>query len=290
MENLFRHLESNRLIEFNMKASFSIEELLSNDLKYISTLTPDGWYDVTFIYEMHMNQEYFFPIKLVVENKIIGVGELVLNGEIGWLGNIIVSKEFRNQGLGKKLTERLIKMAKVKDCESIYLLATPLGKRVYQKLGFQEDGKYLFFKKGEMTFPEEKNESIIPFDKKYQNEIFKLDKEAMGEDRSKVLALHLEHSFVYKKAEEDKISGFFIPTLGDGVIICNNIIAGFEFIKKRETFGMERIIVTEECTAAIDFLIQNNYTQFRDAAFMYLGKMKEWNPEMVFSRIGGYLG
>lgn len=267
-----------------------IEELTSNDLKYISTLTPEGWYDVTPVYKMHFDQDYFFPIKLVINHKMIGVGELIINGKIGWLGNIIVGKEFRNQGFGKKLTERLVDMAKAKGCESTYLLATPMGKSVYQKLGFQESGKYLFFKKGEMNFLQEKNESIIPFDQQYQNEIFDLDYRAMGEDRSKVLALHLEESFVYKNPTENKISGFFMPQLGDGVIICNNTIAGFEFIKKRETFGMERIIIPEECTETIEFLTQNKYTHFRDASFMYLGKMKKGNPKMVYSRVGGYLG
>ena len=131
-----------------MEKSFIIETLLVKDLKYISTLTPDGWYDVTPLYEMNLNQDYFFPIKLIVENKVIGVGELIINDKNGWLGNIIVSKEFRNQGLGKKLTKRLIEIANANDCESIYLLATPLGKTVYQKLGFQEKGKYLFFEKG----------------------------------------------------------------------------------------------------------------------------------------------
>ena len=273
-----------------MEKPFTIETLQTDDLKFISALTPDGWYDVTFVYEMHMNQDYFFPIKLVVDNKIIGVAELVINNPIGWLGNIIVSKEFRNQGFGKKLTEELIEIAKVQKCECIYLLSTPLGKPVYQKLGFQEKGKYLFYKKGETNFPKEKNDHIIPFNEKYQKEVFDLDKKAMGEDRSKVLALHLEKSFVYKKTNEDKISGFFIPTLGDGVIICEDQKAGFEFIKKRETLGNERIIVPEECQSIIDFLIQNNYTQFREATFMHLGEMKTWNPEMVFSRVGGYLG
>lgn len=273
-----------------MKISFSIQELKSGDLKYISPLTPEGWYDVTFVYEMHLNQDYFFPIKLVVENKLVGVAELVINGKNGWLGNIIVSKDFRNQGFGKKLTERLVEIAKAKNCESIYLLATPLGKPVYQKLGFQENGKYLFYKKGEVNFPQGKNESIIPFEEKYRKEIFDLDKKAMGEDRSKILALHLTQSFVYKNPEENNIVGFFIPTLGDGVIICNNTFAGFEFIKKREGFGMERIIVPEESTETIEFLIQNKYTYFREATFMYLGKTKKWNPKMVYSRIGGYLG
>ena len=276
-----------------MEKRFTIETLLAEDLKYISALTPVGWYDVTPLYEMHLNQDYFFPIKLVIENKVIGVGELIINDKNGWLGNIIVSKDFRSQGLGKKLTKRLIEIAKAKGCESIYLLATPLGKFVYQKLGFQEKGKYLFFEKGEKNIELEKNnesENIIPYNEIFKDQIFELDKKAIGEDRSKVLALQVEQSFVYKKPNENNISGFFIPTLGDGVIICNNTIAGFEFLQKRETLGNTRIIVPEECTAIVDFLLQNKYTHFRDATFMYLGKMKTWNPEMVYSRIGGYLG
>lgn len=276
-----------------MEKKITIETLLAQDLKYISALTPVGWYDVTPLYEMHLNQDYFFPIKLVIENKVIGVGELIINGKNGWLGNIIVSKDFRNQGLGKKLTKRLIEIANAKGCASIYLLATPLGKTVYKKLGFQEKGKYLFFEKGEKNIElaiNNRNGKIIPYEEVYRNQIFELDKKAIGEDRSKILTIQLEQSFVYKKTDENKISGFFIPTLGDGVIICNNTIAGFEFLKKREALGKKRIIIPEECTETIDFIKQNKYTYFREATFMYLGKMKTWNPEMIFSRIGGYLG
>ena len=276
-----------------MEKSFTIETLLADDLKYILGLTPVGWYDVTPLYELHLNQDYFFPIKLVVENTVIGVGELIINGKNGWLGNIIVSKDFRNQGLGKKLTKRLIDIANDNGCESIYLLATPLGKSVYQKLGFHEKGQYLFFEKGEKNIALPENNSstnIIPYEEIFRNQIFELDKKAIGEDRSKVLAMEVEQSFVYKKPNENKISGFFIPTLGDGVIICNNTIAGFEFLQKRETLGKKRIIVPEECTAIVDLLMQNKYTHFRVATFMYLGEMKKWNPEMVYSRIGGFLG
>ncbi|MFK8004985.1 MAG: GNAT family N-acetyltransferase [Saprospiraceae bacterium] len=276
-----------------MAKSFTIETLQTNDLKYISALTPVGWYDVTPLYEMHLNQDYFFPIKLIVENKVIGVGELIVNGKNGWLGNIIVSKDFRNQGLGKKLTKRLIEIANAQGCESIYLLATPMGKPVYQNLGFQEDGKYLFFEKGGGNIELEnnnENDNIIPYDETFNDQIFALDKKAIGEDRSKVLTMHLEQSFVYKKPNENKITGFFMPTLGDGVIICNNTIAGFEFLQKREASGKKRIIVPSECVATIDFVKQNKYIYFREATFMYLGKMKTWNPEMIYSRIGGYLG
>ena len=276
-----------------MEKSFTIETLQGSDVRHIKDLTPVGWYDVTPLYKMHLNQDYFFPIKLVWKKIIIGVGELIINKKNGWLGNIIVTKSFRNQGLGKEITKGLIEIANTQLCESIYLLSTPLGKPVYQKLGFQEKGKYLFYEKGERNIEIEANNesrSIIPYNEAFRSQIFELDKKAIGEDRSKVLTPKIEQSLVYKKPHEDKISGFFIPTLGDGVIICNNETAGFEFIKEREKLGRKRVIIPEECKGTINFLLQNQYSHFREATFMYLGKMKDWNPEMIFSRIGGFLG
>lgn len=273
-----------------MKTSFSIKKLVEGDLDILSDLTPEGWNDITVVYQTHINQDYFFPIKLVWDEEIIGVAELIINGKIGWLGNIIVDKKFRNRGLGKKLTQRLVEMAKAKNCDSIYLLATLMGKPVYQKLGFQENGKYLFFKKNETISVSGENESIIPFAPKYKNQILALDQQAMGEDRSKVLIPHLQKSFIYKNPQQEEIAGFFMPTLGDGLIISNNTTAGFSLINEREKYGMERIIVPEECTEIIDFLIEKKYTHFRDASFMYLGSVKKWNPKMVYSRVGGYLG
>lgn len=273
-----------------MKTSFSIKKLVEGDLDILSDLTPEGWNDITVVYQTHINQDYFFPIKLVFEETIVGVAELIINDKIGWLGNIIVDKKFRNRGLGRKLTQRLVEMANAQNCDSIYLLATSMGKPVYQKLGFQENGKYLFFKKSETTSVSGDNESIIPYDSKYKNQILTLDQQAMGEDRSKVLIPHLQKSFLYKDSQQEEITGFFMPTLGDGVIISNNNTAGFSLINEREKYGMERIIVPEECTEIIDFLMGKKYTHFRDASFMYLGKMKTWNPQMVYSRVGGYLG
>ena len=216
---------------------------------------------------------------------------MILNGKIAWLGNIIVRPEYRNKGLGKILTERLIELAKEKSCESIYLLATSLGKFVYQKLGFKENGLYLFYQSKMRNVDFELSKNIFPFEEQYKNEIFELDRLAMGEDRSQVLSLHLEAALVYKSPTQEKISGFYMPTLGNGLTICNNTVAGFDFIKKREQLGFDKIILPEECKETIDFIENRGYSICREpATFMYLGKMKTWNPNMVYCRIGGYVG
>lgn len=273
-----------------MRDKIQVLKLEEEDLKYLKPLSPEGWGDITFVYRLHINQDYFFPIKLVFENKIIGVAELIVNNNIGWIGNIVVDKSFRNQGLGKKLTERLIEMAKQKQCDSIYLLATPLGKYVYQKLDFIENGRYLFFKNVALQKPVQISNNIFPYKSKYKKEILQLDQEAMGEDRSQLLILHLEGGWVYKQEGQEKINGFYLPDLTNGLIISNNQNAGLELIKKREAMGENAIALPEQCTATIQFLKQRGYKEYRQATFMFLGKMKTWNPQMVFSRIGGYIG
>ena len=271
-------------------SEIKIVPLLQEDLNSFSELTPDGWGDITLVYQLHYGQAYFFPIKLIHKKKIIGVAELILNKNTGWLGNIVVSKTYRNNGLGRVLTQRLVEMAKAKKCKSIYLLATPLGKSVYEKLGFIENGKYLFFKTTEKSITEYFSNNIITYHPKYKNEILQLDREANGEDRSEVLALHLEDVLIYKQEGEEKINGFFFPTLANGLIICNNQHAGLELIKKREAMGNNTIALPEACTETIRFLQQRNYKEYRQATFMHIGAMKIWKPQMIYSRIGGYLG
>lgn len=273
-----------------MLDKIQIQELKKEDLKYLAPLSPEGWGDITLVYQDHINQDYFSPIKLTLEERIIGIGELIVNGEIGWLGNIVVDKSFRNGGLGKVLTKELIEMASKKKCTSVYLLATPLGKYVYKKLGFKENGKYLFFKNTKFSPSDFISNNIFPFKPRYKKAILKLDQEAMGEDRSKVLLPHLENGWVYKEEKKEDINGFFLSTLSNGLIISNNQQAGLSLIKKRENLGKDDIALPEQCIETIDFLQQRGYKEYRQATFMYLGKMKIWNPQMVFSRIGGYLG
>lgn len=273
-----------------MSNTFQIQTLLEEDIPFLTEITPSDWNDIALIYRAHFNQDYFFPIKIILKNKIVGVGELIINGNIGWLGNIVVRNEFRNQGFGKLITERLIEIAYEKKCESIYLLATPLGKFVYEKLNFQTNGKYLFFINSTDPKKEKNNNNILPYNKIYKDDVLNLDKLAMGEDRSKVLIHYLEDGWIYKKPNDSNASGFFLPNLGDGLIICNNKLTGLELINKRTSMGKPYIVFPEENETLISHLKQNRYSEYRQATFMYLGKMKTWNPKMVYSRIGGFIG
>ena len=84
---------------------------------------------------------------LVVEDggRIVGFGALVLNvvpcrGYIAKIEDMVIDEKYRGQGLGKKLMQELIKIAKKKKIKIVNLTSRP--KRVgaiklYKSLGFK---------------------------------------------------------------------------------------------------------------------------------------------------------
>ncbi len=79
------------------------------------------------------------------EGDIIGIGTLsivhILTGNTGRIEDVVVSDEYRGQGIGKGLVKGLINEAKGLDLRKIYLTSRPErleANLLYQKLGFKE--------------------------------------------------------------------------------------------------------------------------------------------------------
>lgn len=54
----------------------------------------------------------------------------------GYIWGVYVESPYRNQGIGTKLTQKAIAYLQTINCNKIYLNAAPMGKPVYEKLGF----------------------------------------------------------------------------------------------------------------------------------------------------------
>ena len=67
-------------------------------------------------------------------NEIVGIGTGIFFKNTGWLAHIIVSKEYRNQGIGNIIVkDRINYLQNKKDCNVITLTATDLGYPLYKK-------------------------------------------------------------------------------------------------------------------------------------------------------------
>ena len=123
-----------------------IQDLKQSEVGLLIDLQPQGWRDISPIFDFYSKSAFCFPVKATIDNKIVGIGTTVIHNDIAWLAHIIVHHDNRNKGIGQLITQTLVDSSKAKKCHTIYLIATDLGAPVYEKIGFETETEYLFFR------------------------------------------------------------------------------------------------------------------------------------------------
>jgi len=264
-----------------------IHILEQNETELLKELTPDDWDDIVPAFDFYTKSNFCFPIKVVQDNKIAGIGTSIIHHNIAWLAHIIVLPDNRNQGIGQLITQTLINSLKAKSCDTVYLIATELGAPVYKKLGFVTETEYLFFRDIKPQQNWSTSDNIIPFEENFRKQVEHLDHQVSLENRMFHIEPHLKNSFVY--LQDDKVEGYYLPNWGEGLIVANTTLAGVELIKLRLK-TKENASFPINNASATAFFYQHNYKEFKSAKRMRLGKKKNWQPTKIYNRIGGNLG
>lgn len=264
-----------------------IQVLERNDLDAITELQPSGWDNIMPTIEFYTKTDYCFPVKVVVDNKIAGMGTAIVHNDIAWLAHIIVHPDQRNKGIGRFITQTMVDNLLSKGFESIYLTATDLGEPVYRKIGFEAETEYLFYKdiKADERWSISKN--IIPFNSSFKGQVHQLDLKVSGEDRMVQLASFLTGGYVY--VVRHIVEGFYLPAFGEGLVVASSASAGLELMKFRLT-SKENAVFPIDNEIASRFMEARSYQPFKQSKRMRLGKKRSWDPGSIYNRIGGNLG
>ena len=117
-----------------------------------------------------------------------------------------------------------------KGCATISLIATDLGKPVYEKTGFKVDCWYNFFQTENPTvFHDLKNTG--PITDSDIGDILRLDKKITGEDRSRIIKAFPFSGYLVK--ERGIIKGYYLDKFEEGPVIASDSVSGLStFIKK----------------------------------------------------------
>jgi len=265
----------------------TIHPLLSTDLASIPGFQPSGWGEILSIHTFYTRHNFCFPLKVVIDDTIAGIGTCIVHNDVAWLGHIIVHPDFRNKGIGGFITQNLIDVAKSKSCTTTYLVATDMGKPVYSKLGFETDTEYLFFKDITPNAAWSSSVDIVKYLPEYYPQIAVIDKFISGEERMFHLDLFLDNAAVH--LTNDELDGFYLPDFGDGMIQATNSVAGIALMKFRLSKKDNAVFPVDNVSAA-DFMKQNGFQEFRRASRMRLGVKRNVNLQYIYSRIGGNLG
>ncbi len=260
----------------------------ANDMESLIELQPEGWDNIKIPFQYYLTHRQFCtPLKFVLDKRIAGTGTCIFHKDVAWLAHIIVHRDFRNRGFGTFITKTLVNRVRLYPYKTISLIATDLGEPVYKKTGFETDTEYYFLKNENQLIHDMESTDILRFEPRFLNEILELDKMVSGEDRSMRL-LEYKNDFVVF-CPHGTVEGFFLPSLGDGLIVATNTEAGIELMKHRnKTKNIATLPVDNN--VAVEFLLQNNFKHYRTAKRMTLGHKRKWIPQMLFNRVSGQIG
>lgn len=266
----------------------NFDKVKLNDLDEIKNLQPDGWSDISVEFRRYISYDFSEPVKVSIDNKIVGVGSAIIFKESAWLAHIIVDRAYRNRGIGSQILDFLITALKAKEIETILLIATEMGEPVYKKAGFRLVSDYIFFERASSWTDNEISENIRPFDQKFYGQLIELDETISGECREPLIKTYLNDGFVY--LNNSKLIGFYLPNLGEGVIYADSPKAGLELMKLKYS-TVDKAVIPAENKIGVEFLKQNGFVITKSIGKrMILGKDIEWKPECFYSRIGGNYG
>ncbi|MFA5044978.1 MAG: GNAT family N-acetyltransferase [Paludibacter sp.] len=265
----------------------TFETITINDLEEIRNLQPEDWQDIIPDMEFYIKSSFCNPMKAMLNNKIVGIGTSIVFENTSWVAHIIVDRDSRNKGIGLQIVSELLDSIRKKSIETCSLIATELGKPVYMKAGFRIVAEYSFFKREKSWVDCPVSEKVIPFKEEYRSMIYELDKKISGERRALLLAGYLGNSMLF--VGNNKVLGYYIPDLKEGLIFADTEEAGWELMKLKYS-TVDTAVLPSDNSAGLAFLKQNGFIETKKGTRMIVGKDVDWNPRKMYSRIGGNLG
>ncbi len=266
-----------------------IRPLLPTDIKGLNNLSPPEWNQDYEAFLTGFYPEDFFHAFVLLENeKIIGTGNVLVQGGVGWLANIIVSKDHREKGLGFQMTRFLVDFLDKNNCRTKLLLATELGQYVYEKLGFITTTHYRSFNKvtPQGFDPPANIQSLAISD---LDKVLRLDRAINGENRIHLISRYYKTGFGYFNQQQELL-GCYLPDFGRGLVIAINPEVGIALLKLKHAKKDRTSLLPMENKAGIQFFEKNNFTEGSALARMVLGNENDWNPQNIYSYGSGYCG
>ena len=266
-----------------------IRELIESDIEGLNKLPPSEWqFDYEAFLKDFIGEDFFYSFIQIQDNKIVGTGNILSKGKIGWLGNIMVDKSCRGEGLGYVMTKFLVNFLENKGCETQLLIATKLGESVYKKLGFIKLTEYQSFD-SELGYDFNFSNSVRKLKLSDLECVYKLDLETNAEDRAYLIDKFYNNGFGFFN-DQNELLGFYLPEFGRGLVLSKDKQAGIELIKLKHSTKGKRTLLPIENQNGIKLLKKMGLKKGEKSSRMILGKENKWMPNNIYSYGSGYCG
>ena len=145
----YRKLEKNDLDEFiRLRINQLREEGATEDIDLKPALVD--------YYNRHLSDGTFVSYLAVDGDKIVGTSGMSFvekppyfgcpSGKIGLLSSMYTDKDYRRQGIAKKLLSLVVEAARDYGCGTVQITASDMGVLLYTDFGFVKNGNFMQYK------------------------------------------------------------------------------------------------------------------------------------------------
>jgi GNAT superfamily N-acetyltransferase len=235
-----------------------------------------------------------------VGGEIVGTGTASVHGAVGWVGVIFVSPPWRGTGLGRRITEAVVEHLEAAGCRSIVLIASPLGRPIYERAGFDIiDRQVRFTADGldpaaPMKSPQANG--IRAFEEADRAAVADLDRWGTGEDRHAVLVdLVGPVSTLVAVDDHGTVEGYLArsPWRGGALIARDPEVALRLLERRRRATGASGkagagVLASNEHGRSV--LREAGWIEELGGVRMLRGAPLDWHPESIYGQFNGALG
>ena len=229
------------------------------------------------------------------EGRVVATSVATRYGRTGWIGQVFVRPELRGHGLGRRMTAVALEVLQRAGCDTILLVATDLGRPVYDRLGFRVEGSYHELRGTALP----RTVELAPYRPLLVSDysaLRALDRQVSGDDRAPILARFGE--FAWGVAGNDGLAGAAVPLPWGGAWAALLPGAGrvetaamVQLIRTVCSIGPEVIVYPpDENRVALEELRDNGFEELRTIPRMVLGKRSDWLPAALWNPMSLGLG
>ena len=224
-----------------------------------------------------------------LDGELVGVAAGAHFGASGWVGGVAVAPERRRAGLGGALTEAVVRQLRERRAVTVQLLATELGRPVYERLGFVAEAEYRT-----LTGPSAPRGPIPggppsgvragrPSDRAA---VLALDRLATGEDRSRLLDALWPAGGLVAGDDGGGPRGFHLasPWRNGGATVAAGPEVGLALLEavRRGDGGEVSVSLPAGNRAGLLALAAAGFRERSGTTRMRLGPALPWRPDAVF--------
>ena len=185
-----------------------------SDIDFAKSLT-DGENWGNSIEDWKRLMKISIPLIAVDGEQSLGVTTAFDYGNLGMIGNVVVSSKSRGKGVGKLLLKEAMK--RLESCKSVRVQSRMEVSSFYKDLGFLPEGMSTQFRldadmKSFQPFDVDSDDNIVPSEG-YWDEILAIDQRQFGADRSqflKEISDYLPQCSFVALGEDGSVKGFIM--------------------------------------------------------------------------------